>query len=181
MAREKALQILSAVIPVEVDLDVEVNREVDLDVIFPHIFFRQFTFDPGNPEQGAQRILRPDEVHELEADVPIVWAQREIDYAVHLVQHTQTDYAHLRGIIDGHAQHWDLKRIAHIDRVLLAMSIAEMLTSPDIPIKVTINEAIDLAKKYSTDKSGTFVNGILDAVHKSLDHQGKIHKTSRKS
>jgi N utilization substance protein B len=171
MAREKALQILAAIMAVE----------VELDVVFPHIFFRQFTFDPGNPEKGAQRILRPDEVHELDADVPITWAKREIDYAFMLVRQTQTDFEHLQGIIDAHAKHWALERIAYIDRVLLAMSIAEMTTSPDIPVKVTINEAIDLAKKYSTDKSGTFVNGILDAVNKTLTEQGKIHKTGRPS
>lgn len=171
MAREKALQVLAAVMSVD----------VELDVVFPHIFFRQFTFDPASPEQGAQRILRPDEVRELEADVPITWVQREIDYAIQLVRHTQTEFEYLQKIIDEHAKHWALERIAYVDRVLLAMSIAEMMTNPDIPVKVTINEAIDLAKKYSTDKSGTFVNGILDAVHKTLDQQGKIHKSKRPS
>jgi N utilization substance protein B len=69
---------------------------------------------------------------------------------------------------------WDLNRIAVIDHLLLRMGITEFLYFDDIPFKVTINEYIELAKRYSTAQSGRFVNGILDAV--STDVQKKAKK-----
>jgi transcription antitermination protein NusB len=63
---------------------------------------------------------------------------------------------------------WDLKRLAVLDHVILRAAIAEFLYFDDIPYKVTINEAIELAKRYSTEQSGRFVNGILDAVSSEL-------------
>ncbi len=62
------------------------------------------------------------------------------------------------------AENWDLDRIAVIDRIILRIAIAEIHFMPDIPVKVAINEAIDLAKEYSTLESSSFVNGILDAA-----------------
>lgn len=59
---------------------------------------------------------------------------------------------------------WDLSRLAIIDLIILRIAIAEFIYFDDIPYKVTINEAIELAKRYSTNQSGRFVNGILDAV-----------------
>jgi transcription antitermination protein NusB len=63
---------------------------------------------------------------------------------------------------------WDLSRLAVLDHIILRAAIAEFLYFDDIPYKVTINEAIELAKRYSTDQSGRFVNGILDAVSAEL-------------
>jgi N utilization substance protein B len=68
---------------------------------------------------------------------------------------------------------WDLNRIAVIDHLLLRMGIAEFLYFDDIPFKVTINEYIELAKRYSTSQSGRFVNGILDAVSTDLQKKAK--------
>jgi transcription antitermination protein NusB len=62
------------------------------------------------------------------------------------------------------AENWDLERIALIDRIILRMALTEIHFMPDIPEKVAINEAIDLAKEYSTIESSSFVNGILDAA-----------------
>jgi transcription antitermination factor NusB len=62
------------------------------------------------------------------------------------------------------ARNWDLERMAIIDRNILRMAIFELLQCPDIPPKVTINEAIELGKRYSTANSGAFINGILDRV-----------------
>jgi N utilization substance protein B len=59
------------------------------------------------------------------------------------------------------------------------LAVAELTSCDDIPVKVTINEVIELAKRYSTDKSGTFINGILDAIIADLEAQGKIHKSGR--
>ncbi len=79
----------------------------------------------------------------------------------------------------GNVVNWELERMALIDRILMRMSITEMLYFPDIPPKVSINEAIDIAKEYCTKNSGRFVNGILDSVHERLKKENKIIKTGR--
>jgi transcription antitermination factor NusB len=66
------------------------------------------------------------------------------------------------------ARNWDLKRMAVLDRNVLRMAVFELLHCPDIPPKVTINEAIEIGKKYSTANSGAFINGILDRVRLDL-------------
>lgn len=72
------------------------------------------------------------------------------------------------GIIKKHAQNWDLHRMAAVDRNILRLAIYEMLYRDDIPPVVSINEAVDIAKKFSTQDSGKFVNGILDKVKGEL-------------
>lgn len=83
------------------------------------------------------------------------------------------------GIIGKHTDNWDLSRIALIDHIVLRMAIVEFLTFEDIPPKVSINEAIEVAKRYSTPKSGQFINGILDAVLVELQDGGKLKKSGR--
>ena len=78
-----------------------------------------------------------------------------------------------------HVANWELNRLAILDRLILRMAVSELLTFEDIPPKVTINEAIEMAKKYSTGKSGRFVNGILDATLESLESQNRIVKKGR--
>lgn len=87
--------------------------------------------------------------------------------------------AEFEALIAPKLEHWDLERIAWVDRVLLLMGIYEMLHCQDIPVKVSINEYIDIAKEYSTDKSSQFVNGILDAIHIDLINGDRIHKIGR--
>lgn len=78
-----------------------------------------------------------------------------------------------------HTANWDFERIAVIDRLLLRMAICEFLHFWDIPPKVSIDEAIELSKMYSTEQSGRFVNGILDAVLIDLKKTGQLIKTGR--
>lgn len=78
-------------------------------------------------------------------------------------------------------KNWDPERIAVIDMILLRLGVCELLYFDTIPTKVTINEYIDLAKAYSTEQSGHFVNGILDNIHKDLVAAGKIQKISHKT
>jgi len=70
--------------------------------------------------------------------------------------------------IQKHAKNWALHRMAAVDRNILRLAVYEMLHRPDIPPVVSINEAVDIAKKYSTDDSGKFVNGILDSLRKEI-------------
>ncbi len=82
-------------------------------------------------------------------------------------------------LISGKAKNWDIERLAMLDRILLKMAIAEMLHFPSIPVKVTINEYIELSKEYSTPKSKQFVNGILDALVVDLTNRGLLKKSGR--
>lgn len=85
-------------------------------------------------------------------------------YAERLINGVAERLPELDGIIAKQCQNWDIKRVAAIDRNILRMAVAEILYFDDIPEKVSIDEAIELAKKYSTEKSGTFVNGVLDPI-----------------
>ena len=82
-------------------------------------------------------------------------------------------------LIESKSANWDLERIAVIDRLVLRMALCEFLFFPDIPPKVTIDEAIEIAKRYSTEKSGKFVNGLLDSLLDDLRAHGRIHKSGR--
>ncbi|MTI88249.1 MAG: transcription antitermination factor NusB [Balneolaceae bacterium] len=82
-------------------------------------------------------------------------------------------------IISAHIKNWDIHRLAMIDRLVLKIALCEFLHFEEIPTKVTINEAIEIVKKYSTAKSGNFVNGILDAALDDLSEKGEINKTGR--
>ena len=77
-------------------------------------------------------------------------------------------------MIKKRAEHWDFDRIAMLDKIILRIAICEMLYFEDIPPKVSISEAIEIAKGYSTDNSGRFVNGILDSVLNDLKREGRI-------
>lgn len=81
--------------------------------------------------------------------------------------------------IKSKAENWELDRIARIDRILMHMAICEMLNFEEIPIKVTINEYLELAKTYSTPKSSKFINGILDSLYNDFRKTGKIIKKGR--
>jgi N utilization substance protein B len=87
---------------------------------------------------------------------------------------------YLQELIIPKLKNWDPERIALLDMILMKMGIAEFLYFETIPPKVTINEYIDLAKDYSTQQSGQFVNGILDNIHKELVQQGKMQKVDYK-
>lgn len=75
--------------------------------------------------------------------------------------------------ITGSTIRWQFSRLSPVDRSILRLAVYQLTSCPEIPPKVIINEAIELAKKYSTDKSGPFVNGVLDAVLKKLRAEGQ--------
>jgi N utilization substance protein B len=75
--------------------------------------------------------------------------------------------------------HWEYDRIALIDKILLRMGICELLYFPDIPPKVTLNETIEVGKAFSTEQSGKFINGVLDAVLEGFKSKDQMHKSGR--
>ncbi len=84
------------------------------------------------------------------------------EFAEEIVRGTLQRVEEIDGMIKGYAEHWDPDRMAVVDRNILRLALYEILFREDIPPKVTINEYVDIAKKYSTEDSGAFVNGILD-------------------
>lgn len=101
-------------------------------------------------------------------------------FAKNLLQTVQDKTQYLQDLIIPKLKNWDPERIALLDMILMKMGVAEFLYFETIPPKVTINEYIDLAKEYSTQQSGQFVNGILDNIHKDLVQQGKMQKVDYK-
>ena len=74
------------------------------------------------------------------------------------------------------SQNWDFSRLAYMDVVIMQIALAEMLTFPSIPISVTINEFVEIAKLYSTPRSGGYINGMLDAIARHLVGTGRLLK-----
>jgi len=81
--------------------------------------------------------------------------------------------------IDQKTPNWDKDRIAELDKAIIKMAICEFIKFPSIPVKVTINEYLEIAKEYSTPKSSIFINGILDKISKEYQENGKLNKVGR--
>jgi len=101
------------------------------------------------------------------------------EFAKNLVIQTIHHSSQIDKVIKGKVTNWDFKRIAILDRIILRMAICELLFFKEIPPKVSMNEAIELAKLFSTEKSGQFVNGVLDAVLENLRSAGELSKAGR--
>lgn len=90
-------------------------------------------------------------------------------FAEHLVNETRGRIDALDGAIATSAEHWRLERMATVDRNVLRMAVYEMLFEPDTPPVVAIDEAIEIAKRFGTEDSGGFINGILDSIRLKLE------------
>ena len=104
------------------------------------------------------------------------WKQQRAEkstrtFANQLFEGAVAETAAIDELLKKHSKNWRMDRMAAIDRSILRLGIYE-LRSSDTPAKVVINEALELAKKFSNEESGPFINGILDAVHKSLAKEG---------
>ncbi|ERM82524.1 antitermination protein [Rhodonellum psychrophilum GCM71 = DSM 17998] len=82
-------------------------------------------------------------------------------------------------LIGNKTKNWDIERVAYTDKIIMSMALTEMKKFPSIPVKVSINEYIDISKTYSTPKSKQFVNGLLDVLAKELTESGEIRKSGR--
>ncbi|MDG5765883.1 transcription antitermination factor NusB [Balneolales bacterium ANBcel1] len=138
-------------------------RETVLQAIYSSII------GDHSPEHVLQTIVKPN----LSQDTA------GLAFAEKLYLRSLDNRSDVEEIISKHIANWEIERLATVDRFILQMAITELLTFEDIPTKVTINEAIEIAKEYSTAKSGRFVNGILDAALISLQQEGKLKKKGR--
>ncbi|NBC27108.1 MAG: transcription antitermination factor NusB [Bacteroidetes bacterium] len=102
-----------------------------------------------------------------------------VKFANQMIEHVNDHKTEFDEIISNHIKNWEVNRLATLDKLILRMAICEFLYFEQIPTKVTMNEAIELAKSYSTRKSGSFVNGILDAVRTDLRSADRIVKKGR--
>ena len=101
------------------------------------------------------------------------------EFALKLFRNTINNNSDYEEIIVKFARNWELDRIAKMDQLFLKMAFAEILSMPDLPVKVSMNEYIEISKYYSTAKSKLFVNGLLDNFVKTYTRDGKIKKIGR--
>lgn len=101
------------------------------------------------------------------------------EFALKLFRNTINNNSDYEEIIIKFARNWEIDRIAKMDQLFLKMAFAEILSMPDLPIKVSMNEYIEISKYYSTPKSKLFVNGLLDNFVKTYTREGKIKKIGR--
>lgn len=101
------------------------------------------------------------------------------DFGKELLEDVMDNFQNFEEKMIPNLQNWSIDRIASVDKILIKMALSEFTNFPSIPTKVTINEYVDIAKMYSTDKSKDFLNGILDSLLKDLIEAEKVHKEGR--
>lgn len=103
----------------------------------------------------------------------------DLDFARELFTKSVVNFDEYQEDIEKYTRNWDVERIAFMDNLIMATAMAELISFPSIPVKVTLDEYIEIAKYYSTHGSSTFINGILDKIVASLTAEGKINKSGR--
>lgn len=119
-------------------------------------------FDPAN---GAKQELLP----EFKDD-------EDRDFARRLFRRAILNADYYRHLISSNVRNWDLDRVAFMDVIIMQVALAEILSFPNIPVSVSLNEYVDIAKLYSTPKSGGFINGTLDGIVNQLKKENKLVK-----
>ena len=134
----------------------------DIEMVVSFIIKTIKRFDLSN---GAEQDL-----------LPMFKDQEDAEFARKLIQSVLTKSVDLREMIDVNTKNWELDRIAFMDIIIMEVALAELLDFPTIPVNVTLNEYIEIAKTYSTEKSGTFINGVLDNIVGQLKKENKLIK-----
>ena len=125
----------------------------------------------------SRTVLSMRESHEQVKLLPKFKSDEDLDFAKRLLRESIIHFEDNRTLIDGHTNNWDVERLALMDIVILGVAIAEAKNFASIPVKVTMNEYIDVAKYYSTPASSTFINGVLDKIVTRGLEEGWIFKT----
>lgn len=164
--------------------DKKADREI-MDFIFSDLMmanedFTQYTEDIFNNWDDDADMLRLLVFHFLQKPGTFkaleMVGKEKVQFAIQLLETVVERQGQLDALVKPKLRNWDPERLAQLDTILLQMGVCEFLYFETIPIKVTINEYIDLAKEYSTQQSGQFINGILDNIRKELESEGQIHK-----
>lgn len=119
-------------------------------------------FDPKNGEK--QELL------------PEFKDEEDKDFARRLFRRSILNADYYRHLISQNSKNWDLNRVALMDVIIMQIALAEILSFPNIPVSVSLNEYVEIAKLYSTPKSGAFINGTLDGIVKQLKKENKLTK-----
>ena len=127
----------------------------------------------------SRTILSMRESHEEIKLMEQFKSEDDLDYAKTLLRYTIAGYERISLLLDNSLQNWDIERVALMDQIILITAIAEAESFSSIPVRVTMNEYIDIAKCYSTLSSGGFINGILDRIIARLTEEGKIVKSGK--
>lgn len=108
--------------------------------------------------------------------LPMFRDESDKEFGLTLLRNSLTNDERYKELIDHHTRNWELDRIAFMDILIMQTAIAELFSFPTIPVNVTLNEYIEISKNYSTEKSGTFVNGVLDNIVNQLKSENKLIK-----
>lgn len=111
--------------------------------------------------------------------LPKFKSEDDLEFAKELFEKAAVNYDSNLEVIEQFTRNWDIERIAFMDNVIMVTAMAELTSFPSIPIKVTLDEYIEIAKYYSTASSSTFINGVLDKVVNTLTEEGRINKSGR--
>lgn len=111
--------------------------------------------------------------------LPKFKSEEDLEFAKELFEKAAVNYDNNLEVIEQFTRNWDIERIAFMDNVIMVTAMAELTSFPSIPVKVTLDEYIEIAKYYSTASSSTFINGVLDKVVNTLTEEGRINKSGR--
>ena len=123
-----------------------------------------------------------ERIRENQADIPVLPEFKSDDdpaFADRLLVEAADGYDDNLRLVERFTRNWDIDRIALMDNLILTTAIAELVSFPEIPVKVTLDEYIEIAKYYSTPDSNSFINGVLDKVVETLTAEGRINKQGR--
>ncbi|NLK68306.1 MAG: transcription antitermination factor NusB [Clostridiaceae bacterium] len=127
--------------------------------------------------ENAMKLLYQFQLRDDDVDEQIEVFISEMDdvgnleraFFLDIIHGVRTNEKEIDELIKAHAKGWSLERMPKVDIAIIRLAIYELIYRDDIPFNVTINEAVELAKKYSTDQSGSFINGVLGKVLKSIE------------
>ena len=121
--------------------------------------------------------MRP--THQEVKVVPKFKSEDDLDFATELFTKAAIHFEENTALVEKYMSNWDVDRIAFMDNVILALATTELQSFPSIPVKVTLDEYIEISKYYSTPGSSNFINGIMDRIVTTLTEEGKIKKSGR--
>jgi len=136
----------------------------DIDYMLDIISKNLNVFKPGSPDKAIPPMFRSED---------------DKEFAYTLLRKTILNNKEYKRMLDENISNWDVDRVAYTDRIVMTLALTEIVEFPTIPQKVSFNEYIEIARLYGSDRSSSFVNGVLDKIILQLKDSGRINKTGR--
>lgn len=170
--------------------DREIVNHIIKNIVFKHDLIDKYMEENDlnwNEDRAIIKSLTTKTIKSITPDAGEDFELQELSYNweddksffIKLFEETVKVESEYEELIAKKTKNWDIDRIATTDKIILEMAICEMINFPSIPVKVTINEYIEVAKRYSTPKSKTFINGVLDVIASELTASGAVKKSGR--